>query len=54
MTPEDALKILDLATAPQSVGRLSRVDYANIETALTTLREMIKVAQESEDAPEQG
>lgn len=46
MTPEESLKILDLATLPQSVGRLSRVDYANIETALTTLREAVSEKQE--------
>ena len=52
MNPEDALKILDLATSPQAMGRLSRVDFANIETALATLRDAVQSMTPVDDADE--
>lgn len=40
-TPMDALGVLDQATLPANAGKLNRLDYANVQTALTILHEFI-------------
>jgi len=40
-TPADALRVLDQATDPSNAGKLNRMDYANIQTALQILADFI-------------
>ena len=42
ITPQQALEVLNIATLPANIGKLSRQDYANIEVALQTLVEFVK------------
>lgn len=48
MTPKHALQILDAATAPNVAGRLTRIDYANIQAALETLQAVLEPKPEKE------
>ena len=41
MTPQQAIAILDQATDPRNSGKLQRADYANINTALIVLSELV-------------
>lgn len=41
MTPEQALQVLDQATQPQQVGRLSRADYVAVDAALRVLADLV-------------
>lgn len=52
MTPMDALRVLDIVTLPSNIGKLSRQDYANTESALLVLAEFVK-ANQPKDAPEE-
>lgn len=42
MTPQNALRVLDIVTNPANAGKLSRADYGNAELALATLAEIVK------------
>jgi hypothetical protein len=42
MTTDQALQCLDIATTPANAGKLSRIDYANVQTALAVLDEFVK------------
>lgn len=41
MTPHQALEVLNIATIPGNAGKLSRMDYANAETALQVLLKFV-------------
>ena len=54
MTPAQALSVLDIATTPANAGKLSRDDYANVNTALIVLAEFVKAntpVSEAVEAP---
>ena len=54
ITPQQALEVLNIATLPANIGKLSRQDYANIEVALQTLVEFLKAnPPKEEDNPKQ-
>lgn len=53
MTPADALRVLDIATNPANAGKLSRVDYANTETALVCLAQVVKEAEAAKAPPKE-
>lgn len=38
MTPETAIQILDVGTQPFNAAKLTRQDYANIDTAIRVLQ----------------
>lgn len=44
MTPQQALQILDEATAPVNAGKITRGGYVQIEAALRVLAELAKPA----------
>lgn len=53
MNPEQAVNILNQATQPANIGRLTRQDFVNIETALQSLAKMVqdKKAEEEKANP---
>lgn len=51
MTPQQALEVLNIATLPANIGKLSRQDYANIEVALQTLVVFVKANPPKEAEP---
>lgn len=50
MTPEQALRILDVATIPVNAGKLGREDYANVQVALNVLTAFVKDTKPAETA----
>lgn len=56
ITPEQALANLDNATEPQNIGRLTRVDFVNVQASLVTLQAALKRLAELEATarPESG
>lgn len=41
-SPQDALRLLDQATHPAVAGKLTRTDYANIQTSLQILTDFVE------------
>lgn len=46
MDRNGALQVLDLATQPENIGRLTRADFCNVEAALSILSQTIKHLEE--------
>ena len=53
MKPEQALQILEEATQPASVGKISRAGYALIEQALVVIKQLVDAQAAPPEKPKE-
>lgn len=54
MKAQQALQVLDQATQPQQVGRLSRADYVAIDVALRVLADLVNKPESEAEMTDRG